>query len=57
MAPEKGRKQVKREMTVARERLEAELQEAEEELQELERRLNDRPKFGLGEGSTLSDKF
>jgi RNA polymerase-binding transcription factor DksA len=39
-------------MTSRRKQLEAELQEAEEELQELNRRLDDKPEFGLGEGST-----
>lgn len=39
-------------MTSGRERLEADLQEAEQELKGLERQLDDRPEFGLGEGST-----
>jgi DnaK suppressor protein len=38
-------------MTSKRKQLEAELQEAEEELQELNRRLDDKPEFGLGEGT------
>jgi RNA polymerase-binding transcription factor DksA len=41
-----------REMTSRRKQLEAELQEAEEELQELNRRLGDKPEFGLGDGNT-----
>ncbi len=39
-------------MTSRRKQLEAELQEAEEELQELNRRLDDKPEFGLGEGNS-----
>lgn len=39
-------------MTAKRKQLEAELQEAEEELQELNRRLDDKPEFGFGEGNT-----
>jgi RNA polymerase-binding transcription factor DksA len=39
-------------MTTGRKQLEAELQETEEELEELNRRLDDKPEFGLGEGSS-----
>ena len=39
-------------MTSGRKQLETELQEAEEELQELNRRLDDKPEFGLGGGNT-----
>jgi RNA polymerase-binding transcription factor DksA len=39
-------------MTSRKKQLEAELREAEEELQELKHRLDDKPEFGLGEGST-----
>jgi DnaK suppressor protein len=39
-------------MTSRRKQLEAELEEAEEELQELNRRLDEKPEFGLGEGNT-----
>jgi RNA polymerase-binding transcription factor DksA len=35
-----------------RKQLEAELQEADEELLELNQQLDDKPEFGLGEGST-----
>jgi len=38
-------------MTSTRKQLEAELQEAEEELQKLNQQLDDKPEFGLGEGS------
>lgn len=38
-------------MTEVRERLQADLQEAQRELQELERRLEQRPEFGLGDGN------
>jgi RNA polymerase-binding transcription factor DksA len=39
-------------MTSRRKELEAELKEAEEELQVLNRRLEDKPEFGFGEGNT-----
>jgi len=39
-------------MISTRKQLEDELQEAEEELQELNRRLDDKPEFGLGEGNS-----
>ena len=39
-------------MTSSRKQIEAELQEAEAELQELDRRLGNKPEFGLGEGNS-----
>jgi RNA polymerase-binding transcription factor DksA len=38
-------------MTSVRERLEGALREAEREIQELDERLDNKPKFGFGEGS------